>query len=351
MSIRGDISYENTLQGELNKKRNLNGNVRRSAYNELMAATEEAKKAAQEAQEAAKVIEGLIGTNLFPDSFELWNGDGAILPPAIGSPLIGSVLEPKAVYRIRIVPGRSYNFTSTPLGSDSHVFFAVADKDGICLAFTTLSIDKYDVRSDYDGTVPAYIYYGVADINNISDIEFRGETPTEVGTIKVEQTSEGAIVTAIDKDGTTTAVIRNGKDGAKGADGKTPVKGVDYFTEEEIEDIVQRVLESLKPAGRTLNITTTCWGTSSCTSISLYINGEKQYTTPTDDASLDDIVYTNTFENVTEAYIVYEGDGYSNPQTEVNGNIVWTSLPAVGTRYDLLALNTDTINIRTNFCN
>lgn len=124
-------------------------------------------------------IENILNPNIFPDSFELWNEWGNISAPIIGQALSPNVIEPNAVYRIRIVPGKSYNFTSTPLGSEFGVFFAVADKDGICLDFTAESIDKYDVRSDYAGTVPAYIYYGVADNNNISSIEFRGETPTE----------------------------------------------------------------------------------------------------------------------------------------------------------------------------
>ena len=43
---------------------------------------------------------------------------------------------------------------------------------------------------------------------------------------KVEQTANGATITATDKDGNTTATIENGKDGNPGY---SPVKGVDYF--------------------------------------------------------------------------------------------------------------------------
>lgn len=39
-----------------------------------------------------------------------------------------------------------------------------------------------------------------------------------------------------------------GQTGAKGADGYTPVKGVDYFTEEDVADIVARVLAALPAA-------------------------------------------------------------------------------------------------------
>jgi hypothetical protein len=100
----------------------------------------------------------------------------------------------------------------------------------------------------------------------------------------------------------------------------------------------------------TLNITTTCWCSSNYTSISLYVNGEKQYTTPMNGTSSDDIVYSGTYSRVTSAYIVFEGGMSSTAFTEVNGVNVWGDTPAVGTRYDLLALNTKTIEIRTDFC-
>ena len=98
-----------------------------------------------------------------------------------------------------------------------------------------------------------------------------------------------------------------------------------------------------------LNITTTCFVDSGYSSISLYINGEKQYTTPMYGNSSANIVYSNTFENVTEAYIVFEGSMNGSAHTTVNGVKIWQAEDVVGTRYDLLALNTDTINIRTDF--
>lgn len=56
---------------------------------------------------------------------------------------------------------------------------------------------------------------------------------------KVEQTSDGAVITITDKSGTTTATITNGKDGRDGVDGKdgyTPIKGVDYFEGKDGKD-------------------------------------------------------------------------------------------------------------------
>lgn len=101
--------------------------------------------------------------------------------------------------------------------------------------------------------------------------------------------------------------------------------------------------------GRTLNITTTCWSNSGYTSITLYINGVAQYTTPEHGDSGTDIVYTNTFNNVTEAYIVFEGSFSPSASTEVNGVKAWASVAEAGAQYDLLTLGTDNIHIRTDF--
>jgi len=41
----------------------------------------------------------------------------------------------------------------------------------------------------------------------------------------------------------------NGKDGTNGVDGKTPVKGVDYFTQEEIQQIEDNAADKVDTAG------------------------------------------------------------------------------------------------------
>lgn len=111
--------------------------------------------------------------NLFPASFELWNSTGAILDQSVGAALLPSSREPSATYRIPITPGRSYVFTPTPAGGSNDCFFAVGDKNGICLDFVTESVDSYEVKLHYNGAIPAYIYYGVEDINNVGSIVFK----------------------------------------------------------------------------------------------------------------------------------------------------------------------------------
>ena len=67
-------------------------------------------------------------------------------------------------------------------------------------------------------------------------------------TANVESTENGATITIVDKIGTTTATIKNGvdgEDGKNGVDGKTPVKGEDYFTESDVDEIVDEVLAKL----------------------------------------------------------------------------------------------------------
>lgn len=89
---------------------------------------------------------------------------------------------------------------------------------------------------------------------------------------QVVQTANGAEISIIDKNGTTTATIANGKDGqdgytpqkgidyfdgqpgkdgkdgkdgSPGADGYTPVKGKDYYTEADKTEMVSAVIASL----------------------------------------------------------------------------------------------------------
>jgi hypothetical protein len=50
----------------------------------------------------------------------------------------------------------------------------------------------------------------------------------------VTETADGAVISITDAKGETTATVKHGKDGAPG---KTPVKGVDYFTEEDKEEL------------------------------------------------------------------------------------------------------------------
>lgn len=55
--------------------------------------------------------------------------------------------------------------------------------------------------------------------------------------VKVDQTEDGMTLTIVNQDGETTAIVRNG------IDGQTPQKGVDYFTETEVNEIEQEVIE------------------------------------------------------------------------------------------------------------
>ena len=127
--------------------------------------------------------------------------------------------------------------------------------------------------------------------------------------------------------------------------GESMLTSTSFSIDVEPAALFEETKEGLK-----LNISTTCFANSGYSAISLYVNGEKQYTTPESGNSSADIVYSNIFENVVEAYIVFEGSMNGSPLTEVNGVRVWQDSPSIGTQYDLLSLNTDTINIRTDFC-
>ena len=73
-------------------------------------------------------------------------------------------------------------------------------------------------------------------------------------TVNVTQTSSGARITITDAGGTTTANISNGSKGDTGATGPagpagaTPIKGTDYFTQADIDDMVDAVISELNNA-------------------------------------------------------------------------------------------------------
>ncbi len=82
-------------------------------------------------------------------------------------------------------------------------------------------------------------------------------------TVNVTQTSSGARITITDASGTTTANISNGSKGETGPKGDTgatgpqgpagvtPVKGVDYFTQSDIDALVDDVIAALPNADTT----------------------------------------------------------------------------------------------------
>lgn len=104
--------------------------------------------------------------------------------------------------------------------------------------------------TDKNGTTTANITNGKDGANGEDGQDGQNGQDGQDGyspTAKVTQTDTGATITITDKDGTTTANIINGKDGedgasgSDGADGYTPVKGIDYWTEEDEQEIKNNV--------------------------------------------------------------------------------------------------------------
>lgn len=73
------------------------------------------------------------------------------------------------------------------------------------------------------------------------DIDFGNVQQITVGNVSVrlEETDEGVVITALDAEGEETALVRNGKDGY------TPVKGKDYWTAADKAEMVSAVLAAL----------------------------------------------------------------------------------------------------------
>lgn len=145
--------------------------------------------AVRRAEKAADEVRRLTESpNLFPEAFELWNGDGAIIAE-LGQEIGPSVMEPMATYRLPVTPGKSYAFTATPAGTPS---LAVTDGDGICLEIKEESVDFLELPFRYGGAVPAYLYYVVRDLNDTGEVFFceKGIGALEARLSEVEENRE-----------------------------------------------------------------------------------------------------------------------------------------------------------------
>ena len=113
-------------------------------------------------------------------------------------------------------------------------------KDGFSPSATVESNSDGAVISitDKNGTTTSQIYHGT---NGLPGQD--GFSPT----VEVTDTETGVLLTITDIEGTKTATINDGKQGAQGVpgkDGHTPVKGVDYFTQEDKQEIIDAVKNS-----------------------------------------------------------------------------------------------------------
>lgn len=119
-------------------------------------------------------------------------------------------------------------------------------KDGISPTATVESNSEGAVITitDATGTTTAQIYNGSNGLPGADGLDGQdGFSPT----VELTDTETGVTLTITDINGAKTATIKNGKQGAQGPqglpgpagqDGHTPVKGVDYFTDEEKNQII-----------------------------------------------------------------------------------------------------------------
>lgn len=84
--------------------------------------------------------------------------------------------------------------------------------------------------------------------------------------VSVNETDEGVEVSIFGSDGIRVATIRHGRDGQDGEDGYSPVKGVDYWTEEdkneirtEIQSDTKAYVDSQAPRSVTITLAANAW--------------------------------------------------------------------------------------------
>lgn len=133
----------------------------------------------------------------------------------------------------------------------------VDGKDGVSIATTTINEDGKLVINYSDGTsdtLGKVVGENGKDGTNGLNGENGQDGVDGVGVTRTEINAEGELVitysngiseilgTVVGADG------QNGSDGKDGTDGHTPRKGTDYFTEDDKQELVQLVLESLPSA-------------------------------------------------------------------------------------------------------
>lgn len=119
-------------------------------------------------------------------------------------------------------------------------------KDGVSPTITTSKSGKVTTVTitDKAGTKT----FTVSDGNDGASGEdgTNGEDGKDGTSVTVSNVTESSVSggnnTVTFSDG-KTLTIKNGKDGINGTNGKTPVKGTDYFTQTDIDEIVERVIE------------------------------------------------------------------------------------------------------------
>lgn len=80
--------------------------------------------------------------------------------------------------------------------------------------------------------------------------------------VTVNETDDGVEVSIFGSDGIAVATIRHGRDGIDGEDGYSPVRGVDYWTEEDKNEIKSEstdYINSLAPKSRPVTLLANAW--------------------------------------------------------------------------------------------
>ena len=164
-------------------------------------------------------------------------------------------------------------------------------------------------------TRPLSFYHNVDASDEITDEEIHGvntvvnlleEEIEKVENLNIEATKIGdtTTITITKKDGTTESVeINDGVDGQDGADGYTPQKGVDYFTEQDIEEIEGDILNEVYTKSETDTLLDEKADVEDIPDVSNFItkdvNNLTNYTLKTNTGSLIDLEINDTTYVVT----------------------------------------------------
>ena len=140
-----------------------------------------------------------------------------------------------------IIQDNTYKITNAITQYDEVEFYIWLTKGEDDFRSKTKSLKFFHNEDASDEITPEEIH-GVNTVVNLLEEEIEKVENLDIAAERVE---DGVEISITNKEGTTTTTKvndgANGQDGQDGEDGYTPQKGVDYFTEEDVEEIENAV--------------------------------------------------------------------------------------------------------------
>jgi hypothetical protein len=182
------------------------------------------------------------------------NGKPYMITDGCHAVLVGRKADATVLYNDCVIDGNRiiYNFTEQTVSAKGKVDceFDLYGVDNALLLSPNFTIivedtpcngDDVVVSADETNVIQGLIKDTTNAIDRVNDAIDRVDDAIE----SADSATEHLNAAVLDLEERVDSGEFNGKDGADGADGYTPIKGIDYYTEEDKEEMVNRVISAL----------------------------------------------------------------------------------------------------------